>query len=84
MLLVAGVLLPGRLGPVYQRWMALGAAIAKVTQPIVVAASYYVILTPLGVVMRVFGRNPLRHQERNGSFWAPVRQSGGSSLDDQF
>lgn len=82
-LLVAGLLIPGRLGPVYQRWMALGAAIGKITQPIVVAVSYYVLLTPLGVVMRLFGWNALRHQQRNGGFWVP-RQSGGSSLDNQF
>jgi hypothetical protein len=83
-LLLAGLFLPGKLGPVYRFWMALGTAISKVTQPIVVAASYYVFLTPIGVLLRVFGRNSTRHKERGGGFWVPVDRKGGSNLSNQF
>ncbi|HVP39742.1 MAG TPA: SxtJ family membrane protein [Candidatus Saccharimonadales bacterium] len=84
LLLLAGLVVPGRLGPVQRWWMKLAHAISKVTSPIVVGASYYVVLTPIGWVMRAFGRNPLRHRERDGGFWIPAPSGGRSDLDTQF
>jgi hypothetical protein len=83
-LLVSGLVIPGRLGPVYRAWMRLGFAIGKVMSPIVVGAMYFVVVTPVGVVLRVLGRNPLRHPERDGGFWMPASSDGRSDLDTQF
>lgn len=83
-LLVAGVVVPQRLSGVYRAWMGLAAAISKVTSPIVVGAMYFVVMTPAGVLMRVFGRNPLKQQEREGGFWLPAPSGGRSNLETQF
>jgi hypothetical protein len=64
--------------------MALGSAISKVTAPIVVGVAYFIVLTPIGALMRLFGRNPLRHKERDGGFWIPAASGGRSNLDNQF
>ena len=83
-LLLAGVLVPSRLSGVYRWWMALAAAISKVTSPIVVGAAYFLVLSPIGVLIRLLGRNPLRHRERDGGFWVPAPSGGRSNLENQF
>jgi len=83
-LLLAGVFVPGRLTGVYNGWMKLATAISKVTAPIMVGAVYYLILTPIGGLMRLLGRNPLRHREQNGSYWLPATGDGRSDLETQF
>ena len=83
-LLAAGVLIPGRLSGVHRSWMALATAISKVTAPIIVSALYFLVLTPIGGVIRLVGRNPLRHRAQDGSFWMPASADGRSDLETQF
>jgi Saxitoxin biosynthesis operon protein SxtJ len=83
-LLLAGIVMPGRLSRVYRAWMGLASAISKVTAPIVIGAMYFVVLSPIGALMRLFGRNPLRHRERNGGYWLPAASGGRSNLENQF
>jgi len=83
-LLIAGVAVPTRLTRIHGWWMALARAISKVTAPIMVSATYFVVLTPIGALMRLFGRNPLRHRERDGGYWAPAPSGGRSNLENQF
>jgi len=83
-LLLAGLLIPGRLSRVHYWWMELANAISKVTAPIVVGVAYFAVLSPMGGVMRVFGRNPLRRREHNGGFWLPSPSGGRSDLESQF
>ena len=83
-LLAAGLLVPGRLSGVHRSWMALATAISKVTQPIVIAAVYLLVMTPISGLIRLFGRNPLRHPERDGGFWMPASSNGRSDLENQF
>jgi hypothetical protein len=83
-LLLAGLVVPGRLTGVYNGWMALANAISKVTAPIMVGVVYYLVLTPIGALMRLLGRNPLRHREQDGGFWLPASSNGRSDLETQF
>jgi len=63
-LLLAGLVIPGLLGPVYRAWMGLALAISKVTTPILMAIIYFVVITPIGLLMRVVGRDPLANSGR--------------------
>ena len=85
-LLVLGVVIPGRLGPVYRAWMGLAFAISKITTPIVMGITYFVVLTPIGLVMRLVGYNPIRRAETEGSFWVSRPEGSGrrSNLSRQF
>lgn len=69
LLVLAGVVIPGRLGPVYRAWMGLALAISKVTTPIFMAVVYYLVLTPTGFLVRLVGHRPLRHTAVSGSYW---------------
>jgi len=67
--LFAGLLLPGKLEIVERAWMTLAHAISRVTTPIFMGIVYFVVLTPVGVVRRIAGANPLVHRADNGSYW---------------
>lgn len=56
---LAGLLIPARLGPAKRAWMKLGETIGYVTTPIIMAIVYYMLLTPIAAVRRLAaGRKP--------------------------
>ena len=69
LLIAAGIAAPSRLGPLHRAWMALALAISSVTTPLMMGIIYFLILTPLGVAMRLAGRRTLRRPRAAASFW---------------
>ena len=85
LLLVAGVVIPTRLGPVERGWYAFAAVISKVTTPIIMGVLFYGVLTPAGLAARLFGHNALVRSRTPSSAW--VRRPEGqrrSDLERQF
>ncbi len=85
--LAAGALLaPTRLGPIERVWMGAAHLISKVTTPIFMGIVYFAVLTPIGFVKRIFGRNTMDTQLHNGSYWVSRENAGQpqSSLERQF
>lgn len=82
-LTVAGVVMPARLGPVRRAWMGLSHLISRVTTPVLLGAVFFLVIMPIGLVMRLSGRNPMRATAREGSFWVP-RETRRGSLRNQF
>jgi len=70
-LVIAGVVIPTCLGPVERGWMRLAHLISTVTTPIVMAAMYLLVLTPIGVARRMLGGNPMHHQPGASGYWRP-------------
>jgi hypothetical protein len=68
-LAVAGIAIPSRMGPVESAWMKLAHAISRVTTPVFMGIVYFVVLTPIGLIRRTFGGNPLVHKAENESYW---------------
>jgi hypothetical protein len=66
---IAGLIIPAYLGPVERAWMALAHLISKVTTPIVLGVMYLLVITPVGVLRRLFGGNPMVHRAHNASYW---------------
>ena len=84
-LILAGMVAPTQLGPVERAWYALAAAISKVTTPIILGVLYFGVLTPAGLVARLFGYNALLRSRTATSAWA--RRPDGqrrSDLERQF
>ncbi len=83
-LYVLGLLIPGKLGPVYRAWMRMALAISKVTTPIFMGIVYFLVLTPTALLMRLFGRRPMEHQVGESGFWHPTDGTEPSRLENQF
>ena len=84
-LIVGGLAVPAQLGPVYRAWMALAKAISKVTTPVFMSVIFFLVLTPAGILVRLFGHRPLTRSRGGPSYWqsrAPGSRRG--DLDHQF
>jgi hypothetical protein len=83
LLLIAGLVIPGHLSGVYRAWMGLALLISKVTTPVFMGIVFFFVIMPVGLVMRLLGRNPIRHRPVDGSYWA-ARTGPRGNLTNQF
>ena len=84
LLILAGLVVPSRLGPVEQAWMGLAHAISRVTTPVFMGVVFFVVFMPVGAVMRLFGRNPLTTHHGNGTAWVSRGEDRRGDLERQF
>jgi len=84
--LLAGIVLPSRLGPVQRAWLGLGAALSRVTTPIFLGATYFGAIAPIGLLLRAFGRDPLTRHRRLTTCWVtrPDAARSRSDMERQF
>lgn len=83
-LIAAALVVPVQLRAIDRAWMGLAHLISRVTTPILMALIYFVLLTPIGLIQRLGGRNPLTHKAGSRGFWVDRSQSPASSLERQF
>jgi len=84
LLIVAGLTIPGRLGPVHRAWMGVSLALSKVTTPVFMSGLYFIVLTPAGMLMRLLGRNPLTRDPTRTTFWDPRQVGPRSDMERPF
>jgi hypothetical protein len=85
-LILLGATFPDALRPVYRAWMGLALVLSRVTTPIFMGIVYFGIVTPIGLVRRLAGGNPLKHRVGEAGLWI-VRDDRGKSpadLERQF
>jgi hypothetical protein len=72
---IVGYVRPGVLRPVYILWMALAFPIGWLISHLLLMIVFYLAITPIGLVMRWLGRDPLeRRLDRSAaSYWTPHR-----------
>lgn len=85
-LVLAALLVPTHLGPIERAWMTCAHAMSLVTTPVVMAVMYFALLTPVGLMRRWFGHNPIEHRPSAGSYWKtrPAGKRQSSSMEQQF
>lgn len=56
--------------PLYRLWMGVGFVMGTVVSHVLMAAVWYLVLTPIGLVLRLAGRDPLQRRGRGAAtFW---------------
>ena len=68
-LLLVGLVVPRLAVPFHDAWMKLAHALGWINSRVLLGLLYYGVLTPLGVLMRLFGRDPLRRRKAAASYW---------------
>lgn len=58
-LTIWGVVAPVTLRPVYLVWMRFGLLMSRVTAPLVLGIVFFGVVLPMGLVMQLFGRDPM-------------------------
>ena len=58
-LIVLGAAVPQRLKQVHDVWMKIGHVLGAINTRILLGIIYYLLLTPMGLAMRLMGKDPL-------------------------
>ena len=75
LLVLLGLVLPQALVLPNKAWMALAEVLSFISTRIILAFVYFAILTPIGVVKRLFGWDPLnRRAARSDTYWRPYSE----------
>jgi hypothetical protein len=84
-LLLGAAVAPSLLRPVYRAWMRLGEVLAWVNTRIILTLVFFLVVTPIGLVMRLFGRSPMAAR-RGDSYWIDVdpHSYGDRHVEKQF
>jgi hypothetical protein len=65
-----GLAAPRGLRPVHRVWMKLADALAWFNTRLLLGLVYYLVMTPIGLLMRLLGRDPLdRRLHDRASYW---------------
>jgi hypothetical protein len=83
LLVLAALVVPTRLGPIERLWMTFAHRLSRFTTPVVMAIMYFGIITPLGILRRLFAHNPIVQRETTTGFWK-ARDQKRSRLERQF
>ena len=59
LLWVPALIMPNLLGSVYTTWMKIGHALGWVNTRIILGLLFYAIVLPMGLIMRLFGNDPM-------------------------
>ncbi len=70
---LVGLIGPSLVRPIYVVWMALAFPIGWTVSHLMMAAVYYLVLTPIGLTMRLFGHDPMQRKiDREAkTYWQP-------------
>jgi len=65
------VLLPASLSPIYDVWLKIAHLIGIIITAFILALAYYLVVTPSGLIKRLFGGRPLpiRPDHCVSSYW---------------
>ena len=67
--------------PIYLAWIHLAFPIGWVISHVAMALIYYLVFTPIGLIMRLFGRDPMERRFDRGAetYWTPHQPSEDSA-----
>ena len=70
-LVVFGAIAPTLLRPIYVGWMKFAFILGWVNSRIILSLIFYLLFTPIGLIMRLFGRDALdrRMSGKSDSYW---------------
>ena len=84
--LLLGLVLPGALRPIEQIWMAFAEKLSIVSTFVILSLTYYLVMTPVGVLTRLMGKDLLQTklEPSSSSYWLPVDLSPSTRPDKPY
>jgi hypothetical protein len=82
--LLTGLLLPRLLGPFYRVWMRFAGLLAWVNTRVLLTVFFFVVLTPIALMMKLFGKDLLNQKfDRSAqSYW--VKRTGPGTDKESY
>jgi predicted membrane protein len=72
------------LTPLNKLWMKFGLLLGKIVSPVVMTVIFFGVVTPTGLVMRIFGKDILKlNKNNNNSYWEN-KDNSNNNMNNQF
>ena len=72
LLLATALLLPRMLNPLLKLWLKIGHVIGLINTKLILVLVYVIIVTPIGIFMKIFGHDPMGFRSSKAvSSWKP-------------
>jgi hypothetical protein len=86
LLVVSALIAPNALRVIHEPWMRLALLVNRLTTPILAGAVFFLVISPIGWIMRATGNDPMaRRFDRDArSYRVPSRVSRPSSMERPF
>lgn len=79
------ICVPSSLAPLKRAWFALSLLLGKVVSPIVLSIIFFVLIAPVALITRLFGRDVLLLKKRQVStYWVDKEAIEPESFKNQF
>lgn len=72
------------LTPLKILWIKLGHFLGNIISPLILSIIYFFVVTPTGLLMRLFRKDILRLKKNNKSTYWENKNSNNSSMKNQF
>ena len=71
---------PSLLAPLNRLWLKFGLLLNRIVSPLVMGLLFYLVITPIALMMRLTGKDPLRlkYDAAARSYWIPRQPPGPS------
>lgn len=85
-LTTAGLFFPGQLNPVYYWWMRLALLISKITIPVIMGLLFFMVLTPYGLIAKLFRKDPMNRRLHRTikTYRVASTQTSRKNLEDPY
>jgi hypothetical protein len=75
---------PKILNPLNKIWFKFGILLAKIVSPLVMLFIFFVVVTPIGLIMKISGKNLLNLKKKNKKTYWIIKDNSNSSMKNQF
>lgn len=85
--LLAALVVPRSLAPLNKLWIKIAELLNRITNPIVMGLIFFGVVTPIGILIRWRGKDPLRlAPDSSDSYWIRRQEPGptAESMINQF
>ena len=78
--LILGIMESKLLSPLNRLWFKFGMMLGAIVAPIVMGAIFFIVVTPIGIVMSIIGKDLLnkKHDKKKETYWIKRIKPTGS------
>ena len=72
------------LTPLNKAWMKFGLILGKIVSPLVMGVIFFFVVTPTGIIMRLFGKDLLNLKKNNKNTYWLKKNNQNNNMKNQF
>ncbi len=82
--LILGILNSKLLSPLNKLWMKFGLFLGNIISPIVMGIIYFGVVTPTGLMMKLFRKDILKLKKNNSETYWVTKDNSNNNMKNQF